>query len=435
MMKILAGSNLNSRLENSDVSALDKGIPFGFQFRSDFTLEPKLNVLDEALHFPLLLLKESALAYNLAAMAQWCAANKFLIAPHGKTTMTPRIFERQIEAGAWAITVATASQAAVCAAMGIRRILVANQVVGRANVRSLAAIMKSDPALDLLCLIDSVDGIELLSTEWQATGVDRPIGVLVEVGHHGWRTGARTLESALQLCAEISKHPQTLSFRGIEGFEGLAHASASEEEVRQAKEFLEDIAAFAKALQSLSAARNEPLLLSVGGSGFLDAVWEFSQQMQGPFQIVIRSGCYVTHDHGYYAQKLTAAHERADRKANLPLFRPALELWSHVQSKPEEGLAILNFGKRDCPYDVGLPSPLFAQNRNHSEPKVDLKKASITHSNDQHAYLSGPGIEHLRIGDQVCCGISHPCTAFDKWRILPVVDDSYNVIDFYRTYF
>jgi D-serine dehydratase len=226
-----------------------------------------------------------------------------------------------------------------------------------------------------------------------------------------------------------------LSFRGIEGFEGLAHASASEEEVRQAIEVLVEIAAFAKALQSLSAARNGPLLLSVGASGFLDAVWQFSQQIQGPFQIVIRSGCYVTHDHGYYAQKLTAAHERADPEANLPVFRPALELWSHVQSKPEEGLAILNFGKRDCPYDEGLPIPLFAQQRNHSDPKVDLKKASVTNSNDQHAYLSGPGIEHLRIGDQVCCGISHPRTAFDKWRILPVVDDSYNVIDFYRTYF
>jgi D-serine dehydratase len=434
-MKISAGSNVSRGLKKSGASALDKGIPFGFEFGSEIASEFGVNILDEALHFPLLLLKESALAYNLAAMAEWCAANNFLIAPHGKTTMTPRIFERQIEAGAWAITVATASQAAVCAETGIKRILIANQVVGRANARSLAAMMKADPALDLFCLVDSVDGIEFLNAELQAAGVDRPIGVFVEMGHQGWRTGARTLEAALQLCAEVSKHPRTLSFHGIEGFEGLAHAAESAQEGRLAREFLAEVAAFGKALQSHFPARDESLLLSVGGSGFLDAVWEFSQQMQRHFQIVIRSGCYVTHDHGYCAHNLAAAHQRADRRANLPLFRPALELWSHVQSTPEEGLAILSFGKRDCSYDLELPIPLFARNPIDSGRRIDLKDTKITQCNDQHAYLSGPGIEQLRVGDQVCCGISHPCTAFDKWRILPVVDDSYNLLDIYRTYF
>jgi D-serine dehydratase len=414
---------------------LDKGIPFGFRFESLTDLEPRLNVLHEALHFPLLLLKESALEHNIAAMAEWCAANNFFIAPHGKTTMTPRIFERQIKAGAWGITVATASQAAICAEMGIRRILIANQVAGRANLRSLAAMMKADLALELLCLVDSVDGIEFLSSEWEAAGVGRQIGVLVEVGHQGWRTGARSLEDALQLCEEVWKHPQTLSFRGVEGFEGLAHASASAEEGRQARQFLADVAALGEAVLRLSGPRGEPLLLSVGGSGFLDAVWELGDQAQGRFQIVIRSGCYVTHDHGYYAQKLAGTHQRGNRKANLPVFQPALELWSHVQSKPEEGLAILNFGKRDCSYDVGLPIPLFAKTRSPLAQEVDLKSATVINTNDQHAYMTGPGIEYLKVGDQVCCGISHPCTAFDKWRTLPVVDDSYNLLDIYRTYF
>ena len=157
--------------------------------------------------------------------------------------------------------------------------------------------------------------------------------------------------------------------------------------------------------------------------------------MQGHFQMVIRSGCYVTHDHGYCAQKLDAARQRGDRKANLPAFRPALELWSQVQSKPEEGLAILNFGKRDCAYDLGLPIPLFAQSPIPGKGRVDLQSATVVDTNDQHAYLRGPGTEHLQVRDQVCCGISHPCTALDKWRTVPVVDDSYNLLDIYRTYF
>jgi D-serine dehydratase len=434
MREFLAGSSVSEGLKRTGASLLDKSIPFGFDFDSATASESRVNILRDGLHFPLLVLKEAALAYNLASMAEWCAANKFLIAPHGKTTMTPRIFDRQMEAGAWAITVATVSQAAICAEMGIKRVLIANQVVGRANLRSLAAMMKADPTLDVLCLVDSSEGIEFLTSEWQAAGANRSLGVLVEMGRQGWRTGARSVDSARELCAEILRHPQTLRLRGIEGFEGLAHAAEPEEEVRQVRQFLADIAALGKDVQSLQWAGKEPLLLSIGGSSFLDAIREVGQQMREDFQIVIRSGCYVTHDHGYYAQKLAAAQQRSDGGAHLPAFRPALELWSHVQSKPEKGLVILNFGKRDCSYDIELPIPLFAQNLN-SGRRVDLSTATVFNTNDQHAYLRGPGSEHLRVGDQVCCGISHPCTAFDKWRVLPVVDDSYNLLDIYRTYF
>ena len=418
-------------LQRNGASLLDKSIPYGFDF--DSASKSRINILQDGLHFPLLVLKESALAFNLAAMAEWCAANKFLIAPHGKTTMTPRIFERQMEAGAWAITVATVSQAAVCVETGIKRVLIANQIVGRANLRSLAAMMKAEPSLDVLCLVDSSEGIEFLTSEWQSAGGNRPLGILVELGRQGWRTGARSIESARELCMEVLRHPQTLRLRGVEGFEGLAHAPEPEEDIRQVKQFLADLAALGKAVKNLQRTGEEPLLFSVGGSGFLDAVWEAGQQMLGDFQVVIRSGCYVTHAHGTYGQRLSLPRQRSIG-AHLPAFRPALELWSHVQSKPEDGLALLNFGKRDCPYDAGLPIPQFAQNP-ISGQRIDLSTTTVFNTNDQHAHLRGPGSEHLRVGDQVCCGISHPCTAFDKWRVLPVVDDSYYLLDLYRTYF
>jgi D-serine dehydratase len=409
----------------SEASPRDKGIPAGFDFARATAPSTRWNLLDQKLHFPVMVLKESALAYNLAAMADWCTANGFLIAPHGKTTMTPRIFERQIQAGAWGITVATASQALICAEMGIPRILIANQVVGRANIRSLAEAAKANDDLDLLCLADSVEAIEFLRAEWQAARVNRPLGILVERGHSGWRTGARTLEDGVRLCQEVLKSPETLRLRGIEGFEGSAHSSDPTEEGRLAREFLTDVLALARTVPG-------PLMLSIGGTAFLDAVWEIGRQVQGQFPIVIRSGCYVTHDHGQYAGKLGVARERRP-EAGIPMFRPALELWSLVQSRPEAGVAILTFGKRDCPFDLGLPIPLFAHKANGQQ--VDLKQATVSGTNDQHAYLRGPGTEALEFGDMVCCGISHPCTAFDKWRTLPLVDDSYNLLDIYRTYF
>jgi D-serine dehydratase len=389
------------------------------------------NVLAQDFHFPLMVLKESALAYNLGAMADWCTANEFLIAPHGKTTMTPAIFERQLAAGAWGMTVATASQALVCANLGVSRILIANQVAGRANLRSLAAAAKANRALDLLCLVDSTETIEFVRTEWEAAGVGRPLGVLLERGHHGWRTGARSLDDALRLMREITKYPETLRLRGIEGFEGSVHAANAAEEAQQVREFLREVLELARAVKSQEG--EEPLLLSVGGTAFLDLVWEFGQQVKGEFPIVIRSGCYVTHDHGHYADKLGVAQERTPA-ANLPHFQTALELWSAVQSKPEKGLAILSFGKRDCAFDLGLPIPLYAHGVQGGK-RLDLEHATVSGTNDQHAYLRGAGVDALSVGDLVCCGISHPCTAFDKWRMLPVVDDSYNVLDIYRTYF
>lgn len=426
----MAGWKEAEALKTGGFSGLDKGISIGFEFA------PGASVLEGALLFPLMLLKESALAHNLEAMARWCAANGFLLSPHGKTTMTPRLFERQLGAGAWAITVATASQAAVCAAMGLPRILIANQIVGRANLRSLAAMMRENPGLEILCLVDSVEGIEFLGAEWREARAVRPLGVFVEVGNRGWRTGARSVPDALRLCSEVGKHAESLILRGIEGFEGLAHAEDSAQEGRMAREFLSAIAEAGEAFAGSPAApgdAREPLLLSAGGSAFLDAVWEFGRRMQPRFRILLRSGCYITHDHGQYARKNIAAHQRADSRAELPEFRPALELWSHVQSRPEEGLAILNFGKRDCPYDAGLPIPLYALGA--SGRRVDLRQAAVAATNDQHAYLKGPGLDALRIGDAVCCGISHPCTAFDKWRVLPVVDDDYRLLEIYRTFF
>jgi D-serine dehydratase len=100
-MEILVGSNAGKGLKKTRSFGARQGHPLRVRVRARMTSEFGLNILDEALHFPVLLLKESALAYNLKAMAGWCAANNFLIAPHGKTTMTPRIFERQMDAGAW----------------------------------------------------------------------------------------------------------------------------------------------------------------------------------------------------------------------------------------------------------------------------------------------------------------------------------------------
>jgi D-serine dehydratase len=407
---------------------IDKGVPYG-------PTRGAWNVLADDLHFPLLVLKETALAHNIAVMAEWCRRNGFLLAPHGKTTMCPRIYRRQMEAGAWAITVANVSQAMVCVRSGVRRILIANQVMGRAAAASLVGAMKDIPDLEVYCLVDSVETVSQLAAHLDVAGTPRPMQVLIEWGMPGWRTGARSLAAALRVHDEMKRHGRLMSFAGVEGFEGLAQSERGADEViRQVDEFLKGVLQLGSELASGGATRSEAPLFSVGGTAFLDRIAAVGRAAAGRFRVVLRSGCYVTHDHALYRDKLQAARQRAGDAA-VPEFMPALELWAFVQSLPDPGLAIVSFGKRDCAYDIGLPIPLFAVPRSRPfKERLSLMGAQITRLNDQHAYLSGAP-EVLSVGDRLCCGISHPCTAFDKWRAIPVVDDLYNVRDWYRTYF
>src|SRR5262245_26775228 len=380
-------------------------------------------------------LKQSALEHNLSEMAVWCAEQGLLLAPHGKTTMCPQIFQRQLAHGAWAITVANISQAHVCLSFNVRRILIANQVIGSSNLRSLAGAINSNPETEFYCLIDSPEGVRRLARGLEQSGARQPVNVLIEWGYPGWRTGVRTEDEGKAVYIEAVNHSRFLKVCGFEGFEGLAFSSqGSDAEAQIANEFLEGLRRLADSLELKS--EDQPPLLSFGGSAFLDCVHNLAQSVSQQFRVVVRSGCYVTHDHGTYELKHSAARARAGESSKIPEFKPAFELWSYVQSIPEENRAILTFGKRDCSFDIGLPLPQFSLSEGDEIGSArTFSHSQIINLNDQHAYLDLREGEKLNIGDMVCCGISHPCTAFDKWRVIPLVDDEYNVLELYQTCF
>jgi D-serine dehydratase len=409
-----------------------KGLPYGAQVSSVEIALQHWNVLKGDLPFPLMTLKESALEHNLQAMADWCAANNFLLAPHGKTTMCPQIFARQFDHGAWAMTVASVSQAMVCLNFGVKRIVIANQIVGASNLRSLAAAINSYSFVEFYCLVDSVASVKHLSDGLKHYGAGRSINVLVEWGHNGWRTGVRSEADGLAVMAEAAKHP-ILKVCGVEAFEGLASAPTRDEEARMVDDVLHGLGKLADRLREQWSGDELPLF-SVGGSAFLDQVQQMAKPLTEKFRVVIRSGCYVTHDHGMYDRKHAAALARSNN--TVPEFKPAMELWSYVQSIPEAKRAYLTFGKRDCAYCADMPIPLFTLSEGETLGAArPMPNAKVVALNDQHAYLDLSGEENLKVGDLVCCGISHPCLAFDKWRSIPVVNDDYEVVDLYHTFF
>lgn len=390
------------------------------------------NLLADDLPFPVMVLIDSAVDHNLRTMSRWCQANGFLLAPHGKTTVCPQLYRRQLETGAWAITVATAQQASVAATHGVERILMANQLVGRANIRTVVDALSSRPALEFFCIADSVEGVEHLAGHLKEAGAKRPVKVLLEGGREGWRTGARTLDEARAVLSAIRRHAGILDFAGFEGYEGIARL----DEAPTVKDFLESLIRMTDALAKELPPPSAPFLFSVGGTSFLDYQQEILPALRGRYRVVVRSGCHVSHDHGLYPPQVQRARARGKGEEAWPAFRPALELWSLVQSVRDGKTAILTFGKRDAPHDSGLPVPLFVvrpgQARKDARP---LTGAKVEKLNDQHAFMTIPAGVELHVGDRVACGIVHPCTAFDKWPVIPLVDDADRVVDLYCTYF
>jgi len=396
-------------------------------------------VLDGDMALPVALLKDSTLAHNGEWMRRFLAAGGAKIAPHGKTTMSPQLFQRQIADGAWAITLATAQQVAVAHRYGVRRVVLANQLVGRAATAGILDLLRRDPGFDFHCLADSVDNVKALAEASRAAGLERPIKLLLEGGFVGGRTGVRTLADGLAVARAVAAEAPRLALVGVEGFEGIIVGSDAADTERQIATFLDFLVDLAKAALEERLFVEGPLLLSAGGSAFYDMVVErFTAARLGrPVEVLIRSGCYLTHDSIAYRDAFRRLLERSAMARRLgDELKPALELWASIQSRPEPTRAIVGFGKRDCTYDAGLPVPLCWHRPGANSAPLPLgEDHRVVAVNDQHGFLDLPATAPLRVGDMVGFGIAHPCLTFDKWQLLPIVDDDYRVIDAIRTFF
>ena len=384
-----------------------------------------IDALGGELPMPLLAIREAALAQNIAAMAAYCEHHGVLLAPHGKTSMAPQLFARQIDAGAWAITASTPSHLRVYRRFGIQRVLYANQLIEDGAVRWVCEEMRRDPAFELFCLVDSVAGVERLRASLAALEAPRPLPVLLEVGYRGGRTGVRDEAEARAVAGAAVAAPQ-LELVGLECYEGLMPAADGGSVLEAIDSWLAEVAALAAGLIESGLLPAEPLL-SAGGSAYFDRVVAKLGPLPG--RLVLRSGCYVTQDGGFYAE----TSPLAGRAEGEPLLRDALELWSVVLSRPEPGRAIAGFGKRDAPYDMGLPRPVARRTPDGIEGP--LGDATVVSLNDQHAHLELPTSSEVEVGDLLRCAVSHPCGAFERWRAIPLLDGDDRIVDAVVTYF
>ncbi len=468
------------RLADASASTLTStSMPVGDVGRQQWRL------LCEEISLPVAVLLESRIEHNLQWMQTFIDRYGVKLAPHGKTTMSPALFRRQIEHGAWGITLANAPQVEAAYAFGIRRVLMANQLVGRANMAIIADLQAADPRFDFYVTVDSADNVDALGAYFDMRG--QRLQLLLEFGPVGGRTGVRDAAQEADVLQAIRRWPTSLALAGVEIYEGVLGKEADVRAfLQRARQRAEDIAA------DNGFARARPILTGAG-SAWYDVVADEWTARDGArqFDIVLRPGCYLTHDVGAYRQ----ANERilADNRIARDMHRsllPALQVWAYVQSRPEPGKAIIAMGKRDAAFDAGFPEAALhfrpqaahtastgagisatvdtgprtdsdpdgdtdgdahtvAEADVHSDVTLDPSASTglsappvpapadwkITAMMDQHAFMSVPPDADLRVGDMIAFDISHPCLTFDKWRHLLLVDDDYRVSGAVTTFF
>ncbi|MGR5379631.1 amino acid deaminase [Vibrio harveyi] len=386
------------------------------------------SLIREEITLPAAVIKSSSLKNNLDWMQRFANQHKVKLSPHGKTTMTPAFFQQQLENGAWGITVATPAQAEVAALGGAKNIIMANQLVGRANMTIIANLIESH-GVNFYCCVDSSRNVKALERAFAEHQL--PLNVLIEFGVEGGRCGCRNQQDVVELATLIHQQPH-LTLKGIEVYEGVIHSDNAEQDIR---DFLNTTLEIAAQLQNDKLIESKPLVTGAG-SAWYDVVSECFANLED-FDAIIRPGCYAIHDTGIYLDAQNKVMQRAENNQGAACdlggdLESALELWAYVISRPEPTKLVAGFGKRDVAFDAGLPIPERAYRDGES---ISIESAVTTAVMDQHAFIEVDANSDLQVGDMIAFSTSHPCLTFDKWRAVAICDDEYQVTHWVKTRF
>ncbi|MGW7239013.1 amino acid deaminase [Streptomyces sp. NPDC054804] len=426
-MSFDTGTDALARLTEERVDHRFKGLPPDAEGLTvgELTAQRR-NLFSDGFATPVLALSAERLEHNLALMETYTERHGLAFAPHGKTSMAPQLFRRQVEHGAWGITLAVPHQVRVARAFGTRRIFLANELVDAPALRWIAAELERDVEFRFVCYVDSVRGVELM--EAALKGTSRPVDVVVELAAgEGARTGVRTEAECAAVADAVAGAAGTLRLVGVAGYEGEVPRADPD----RVHAYLRRLVALAVDLDKAGRfAGTDEIVVSAGGSAWFDAVADVFAGIPAlslPVLKLLRSGAYVSHDDGRY-REVTPFNRVPEEGALEPAFR----LWAQIVSRPSAEQAFANAGKRDAAYDLDLP---FAQVIRRDGTERPATGVSVTGLSDQHAWLATTPEADVEVGDWVGLGLSHPCTSFDKWQLIPVAEADGTVVDYVRTFF
>jgi len=407
---------MEQNFKKQTIEISNKGFPLNSYGKTvEQFLASKPNIFSSGFQFPIMVLKDNALKHNIDRMARFCKSVGAELAPHVKTTMSPQIAQMQVVAGAFALTIANFWQAEIFRSFGFKKLIIANEVLDPSAIAAISEL-NGKQAAEIIFYVDSLAGLEIVKKHTSKDGIQN---LFIEIGTDNGRGGVRDLDLVTTIAKNISEDPR-LKLRGVTGFEGAvpnaARTSAGEDSVNK---FCQKIVAAAN--NAFPYKSESEFIISAGGSAYFEIVASELNKFDKPKILLLRSGGYVTHDSKYYEEVYPF------RDSN-DLLLPAIEVWAQVISAPEKDFGVLNLGKRDVGCDLHNPIPVARYSDKLSKFSGEIEKL-----NDQHGFMRSQ--EEFAVSELIGLGISHPCTTFDKWRLIPLVNDNYDVVDCIHTFF
>jgi D-serine deaminase-like pyridoxal phosphate-dependent protein len=407
---------MEQNFKEQTIEISNKGFPLSSYGKNvEQFLSTKPNIFSSGFQFPIMVLKERALKHNIDRMARFCKSVGAELAPHVKTTMSPQIAQMQVDAGAFALTIANFWQAEILRNFGFKKLIIANEVLDPTAIAAISELNRSKAA-EIVFYVDSIAGLEIVKKYTLKDGIQN---LFIEIGADNGRGGVRDLDLVTIIAKNISEDSR-LKLRGVTGFEGAvpdaARTISGEDAVTR---FCRKIVAAANNAYQYKS--EYEFIISAGGSAYFEIVASELNKFDKPRILLLRSGGYVTHDSKFY-------EEIYPFRNSDDLLLPAIEIWSQIVSAPEKNFGVLNLGKRDVGCDLHNPIPI----AKYSD-KLSKFSGEIDRLNDQHSFLQSK--EEFAISELIGLAISHPCTTFDKWRLIPLVNEDYDVIDCIHTFF
>jgi D-serine deaminase-like pyridoxal phosphate-dependent protein len=270
---------------------------------------------------------------NISKMMSTLVATGIKVRPHAKTTKSPALIKKLIQAGAIGCCVAKISEAEVMAAGGVTDLLITTEIIGAPKVKRLVELLRRYP--DIKSVVDSQYCATKLNAALEEAGFTYPLQVLIDLNVGLDRTGIQPGEPAVQLARDIQKLPH-LKLIGVQGYEGhLQHVHDRKEReasTRAAMKLLTDTATLMKKegfnIETVTA----------GGTGTA----EFCADCQGLTEV--QPGSFIFMDTDY-------------RNAIGTRFANSLTILSTVLSKPAPFRATIDAGLKSLTTDSGYAEP------------------------------------------------------------------------------
>ena len=316
---------------------------------------------------PSLILDLDAFERNLQRLSESLAGRKVMLRPHAKSHKCPQIALRQIALGAVGVCCQKVSEAEAMVEGGVSDVLVANEVVGAAKLKRLAALAKQ--AKIAVCADDAGNVADLDAAAREA-GVT--LDVLVEVNVGANRCGVEPGEPALKIAQAIAAC-KNLRYAGLQAYQGGAQHLRGVAERRSAIDAT--VAAVQRTLDLIEKARLPRGKVTGAGTGTY--LFEAASKVYDELQV----GSYIFMDADYAKNDWT--------ESGIPRFEHSLFVWTTVMSRTRPDVAIVDAGLKASSVDSGMP-------RVADFPQAEFLKAS-----DEHGVIKMNGAPGFALGDKI----------------------------------